>query len=140
MNQRAVRCVTVGGVDEWFKPIERSLAAVGRRLRQNPSDPGVHQRYDDLTRRLARLRAEAAGVPTMNPGFPVETFETYTAEYLRAQPTLAIGHDADLKVATENTRWWVSRMTREDGEEYEIHVELLTPQGWRTVHKYEPLP
>lgn len=52
----------------------------------------------------------------------------YTLKELQDLPTLAVGQVDDLKVATENRRVWLSRITKEDGEPYDnkVTVEKLT--------------
>ncbi len=53
----------------------------------------------------------------------------YTLAELEALPTLSQGHTDDLKVETENTRVWLSRMTVEDGEPYNNKVTIEKLKG-----------
>lgn len=62
----------------------------------------------------------------------------YTAEELEAIPTIHSGHFDNLKVQTEDTRVWLSRMTVEDGMPYnnQVTVEKLEDGLWVTVEEY----
>jgi hypothetical protein len=55
-------------------------------------------------------------------------------------PTISSGHFENLKAEGEvegvPTRWWLSRMTVEDGETNAIHVEQLIDGRWQEVYKY----
>lgn len=53
----------------------------------------------------------------------------YTLAELEALPTLSQGHTDDLKIETENTRVWLSRMTVEDGEPYNNKVTVEKLKG-----------
>jgi hypothetical protein len=67
----------------------------------------------------------------------VDTLERYTQAELEAMPSIESGHFDELKVVDGKFRWWVSRMTRADGETHPISVEEQLPrQGWQVVHKY----
>lgn len=63
----------------------------------------------------------------------------YTLAELQALPTIKQGHTANLKVETQDTRVWLSRLGVEDGEPYENHVSVEKfdqKNGWRTVQDY----
>jgi hypothetical protein len=63
----------------------------------------------------------------------------YTAEQLEDMPTIHSGHYDNLKIETENTRVWLSRMTVADGMPYDnqITVEMLINGKWTTMEEYE---
>jgi len=65
-----------------------------------------------------------------------DTLERYSAEDLEAMPSLSSGHYDELKVEEGKFRWWVSRLTKADGQTYSISVEERLPQGWKVVHQY----
>jgi len=63
----------------------------------------------------------------------------YTLRELQAMETISQGHTDDLKIKTEDTKVWLSRMTIEDGMPYNnmVTVEKLTNDGrWVTVEEY----
>lgn len=64
----------------------------------------------------------------------------YRPRELEAMPTLSTGHMHDLKVEEEvegiPTRWWLSRMTIEDGEKHAVYVEQLIDGRWTDVWQY----
>jgi len=66
--------------------------------------------------------------------------EIYSKEQLERKPTISEGHSEDLKVERKvngvPTRWWLSRMTVEDGARNSIDVEQLQEGRWRVVHRY----
>ena len=64
----------------------------------------------------------------------------YTLKQLQSMPTITQGHFDDLKVETENTKVWLSRMTVEDGMPYnnQVTIENLIKGNWVTVQKYNP--
>ena len=72
--------------------------------------------------------------------FGGEVYEVYSAADLEQMPTLAEGQAHDLKVDDGHIRWWLSRMTEEDGEVCAVYVELLVNGRWVDVHCYgEPM-
>jgi hypothetical protein len=56
-------------------------------------------------------------------------------ENLNDLPTLSQGHDADLKIDAPPVRVWISRMTREDGAEFDngIVIEHYNGHSWATA-------
>ena len=66
----------------------------------------------------------------------------YTKAQLEKIPSISEGHMEDLKVEGKvdgiPTRWWLSRMTAEDGARHAIDVEQLLDNRWQVVHSYEP--
>ena len=62
----------------------------------------------------------------------------YTTEYLETLPTIEQGQDANLKVKEDGRKVWLSRLTREDGAEYdhEVTVEVLQDGRWVTACRY----
>jgi len=63
----------------------------------------------------------------------------YTLRELQAMETISQGHTDNLKIKTENTKVWLSRMTVEDGMPYNnmVTIEKLTNDGrWETVEEY----
>jgi hypothetical protein len=62
----------------------------------------------------------------------------YTLRELRAMETISQGHTDDLKIKTEDTKVWLSRMTVEDGMPYNnmVTVEKLIDGRWVTVKEY----
>ena len=62
--------------------------------------------------------------------------ETFTATELDAMPTISEGHFANLKHDDGKIRYWLSRMTVEDGETSAVYVEKLTDGRWSDVHQY----
>ena len=63
----------------------------------------------------------------------------YTSSELEAMPTLAVGHFENLKVEEGEVRWWLSRMSREDGETHRVRCERLTRGCWVVSGEFEPL-
>lgn len=64
----------------------------------------------------------------------------YTYDELSALPTISQGHTDDLKIDTGNgERVWLSRMTREDGAEWDhaVTVERYIDGKWVTVEEYD---
>ena len=66
--------------------------------------------------------------------------EVYSVSELEDKDTLTSGHMHNLKVEGQidgvPTRWWLSRMTREDGETHAVYVEQLTDGKWQDVYQY----
>lgn len=68
--------------------------------------------------------------------------EVYAPRDLEDMPTLSSGHMHDLKAEGEvggvPTRWWLSRMTIEDGEKHAVYVEqFIEDEGrWIDVYQY----
>lgn len=62
----------------------------------------------------------------------------YTLRELQAMKTISQGHTDDLKVKTEDTKVWLSRMTVEDGMPHDnmVTVEKLIDGRWETVEEY----
>jgi hypothetical protein len=63
----------------------------------------------------------------------------YTLRELQAMETISQGHTDNLKIKTEDTKVWLSRMTVEDGMPYNnmVTIEKLTNDGrWETVEEY----
>lgn len=63
----------------------------------------------------------------------------YTLKELQQLETITQGHTDNLKIKTENTKVWLSRMTVEDGMPYNnmVTIEKLTNDGrWETVEEY----
>lgn len=48
----------------------------------------------------------------------------YTLKELQQMETIEQGHFSNLKIETENTRVWLSRMTKEDGAKANNMVEV----------------
>ena len=65
--------------------------------------------------------------------------EKYTFAELQAMPTISQGHMDNLKVQTEDTKVWLSRMTIEDGMKYnnQVTVEKYNGDKWETIAQYE---
>jgi hypothetical protein len=65
----------------------------------------------------------------------------YTLRELQAMETISQGHFSNLKIETENTRVWLSRMTKEDGAKANnmVEVEKLINGNWVTVKEYPAL-
>lgn len=66
----------------------------------------------------------------------------FTKAELQKMPTISSGHFENLKAESTvdgiPTRWWLTRMTVEDGENHAVHVEQLLDGSWQNVHKYAP--
>jgi hypothetical protein len=63
----------------------------------------------------------------------------YTLRELQAMETISQGHTDNLKIKTENTKVWLSRMTVEDGMPYNnmVTIEKLTNDGrWEVIEEY----
>ena len=63
----------------------------------------------------------------------------YTLKELQQLETITQGHTDNLKIKTEDTKVWLSRMTVEDGMPYNnmVTIEKLTIDGrWETVEEY----
>ena len=75
----------------------------------------------------------------LTPSSPKKLFR-YTKSELEAMPTISSGQMENLKVEGDvdgiPTRWWLTRMTVEDGETHAVHVEQLIDGSWQEVHKY----
>ena len=77
----------------------------------------------------------------------------YRLKTIEKLPTLYQGHFDNLKVETKDCRVWLSRMTIEDGMEYNnqvteekyIHpqtsrgVDQTKPKIWQTVRQYQAI-
>lgn len=63
---------------------------------------------------------------------------SHAPEYLRLLPTLFQGQFAELKLERGELRYWVSRMTKRDGETNAVYVEHFDRQRskWVTVYQY----
>jgi hypothetical protein len=64
----------------------------------------------------------------------------YSLNELEAMPTIRQGHCDDLKVKTDDTRVWLSRMTVADGMEYNNQVQvykLNKNHDWKLELEYE---
>lgn len=57
----------------------------------------------------------------------------YTLKQLETLPTLHSGHFDNLKIETKDTRVWLSRMTIEDGMEYNNQVTVEAYQHPKTT-------
>lgn len=62
----------------------------------------------------------------------------YTLRELQAMETLSQGHTDNLKIKTEDTKVWLSRMTVEDGMPYNnmVTVEKLIDGRWVKIEEY----
>ena len=62
----------------------------------------------------------------------------YTLRELQAMETISQGHTDDLKIKTEDTKVWLSRMTVEDGMPYDnmVTVEKLIDGRWEVIEEY----
>lgn len=66
----------------------------------------------------------------------------FTLRELQQLETISQGHTDNLKIKTEDTKVWLSRMTIEDGMPYNnmVTVEKLTNDGrWETAEEYPAL-
>lgn len=63
----------------------------------------------------------------------------YNLQELECLPTLSTGQADDLKIDEGNTRVWLSRMTVEDGMEYnnQVSIEKLQNGRWNVVETYQ---
>ena len=77
----------------------------------------------------------------LTPSAPAK-LARYTKAQLGKMPSISEAHMEDLKVESKvdgiPTRWWLSRMTAEDGARHAIDVEQLLDNRWQVVHSYEP--
>lgn len=66
--------------------------------------------------------------------------QMYTLEELNSMQTLSQGHMDDLKYDDGQYRVWLSRMTVEDGAQYnnQVTVEKLIDGRWKIIEAYEP--
>jgi hypothetical protein len=63
----------------------------------------------------------------------------YTLRELQQLETISQGHTDNLKIKTEDTKVWLSRMTVEDGMPYNnmVTIEKLTNDGrWEVIEEY----
>lgn len=60
--------------------------------------------------------------------------------HLRALKTLSAGQAMDLKLETNGYRYWVSRLTGEEGETEGVHVERLVDGKWTEHDRYGEAP
>ena len=62
----------------------------------------------------------------------------YTANELEKLPTISQGQFDNLKIETEDTRVWLSRMTIDDGMPYNnaITIEKLEEGRWIIIEEY----
>ena len=60
----------------------------------------------------------------------------YTLESLKDMPTICTTQDADLKHEDGCHRYWVTRTGPEDGEEYQVHVEMRVSGVWEVFGAY----
>lgn len=60
----------------------------------------------------------------------------YSLSELKSMPTIKEDHFMNLKVETEDTRIWLSRMTKADGADYnnEVLIEKLNPKTYNWEH------
>jgi len=63
-------------------------------------------------------------------------YEQFTVAELDAMSTISSGHMHDLKHDDGQLRYWLSRMSVEDGEVAAIYVEELQDGRWVDVHQY----
>lgn len=76
-------------------------------------------------------------------------YRNLTLEYLESLPTLSVGQADDLKIDNGDTRVWLSRMTIDDGMEYDNQVtiekyreattrgEMYHSKRWVTDYTYQ---
>ena len=67
-----------------------------------------------------------------------DEYHPYTSAELEAMPTLTTGQADDLKVETADTRWWLSRLSIEDGETHRVYLERNIEGRWTVTGEYEP--
>lgn len=62
----------------------------------------------------------------------MELKNRYTAQELHDLPTLEQGHFSNLKLVSPNRRIWLSRLTKEDGQQFDhaVEEELLVDGNW----------
>ena len=65
----------------------------------------------------------------------------FTLNELESMETISSGHFDDLKFETKYIRVWLSRMTIEDGMEYnnQVTIETLKNGVWRIKKQYEAI-
>lgn len=65
----------------------------------------------------------------------------FTIEELKSMKTISEGWVGDLKYEDDNYRVWLSRLTIEDGAEYnnQVIVEVYEDGEWVIVDKYQAL-
>ena len=65
----------------------------------------------------------------------------FTLKELQQLETITQGHTDNLKIKTENTKVWLSRMTVEDGMPYDnmVTVEKLINGRWEVMEEYPAL-
>ena len=126
---------------------KQPLRRDGRRQHATKKAPGqyaVKKTPAQLDREIAAAMAPSRAGATkkqyhLTPSSPKKLFRFTKAE-LEGMPTLSQGHFENLKAEGEvdgiPTRWWLTRMTVEDGEKHAVHVEQLIDGSWQVVHKY----
>jgi len=62
----------------------------------------------------------------------------HTVQELEAFPTISRAQCDDLKIETPTERVWLSRMTPDDGEIFQIHHESLIDGRWVVTSEYAP--
>jgi hypothetical protein len=64
--------------------------------------------------------------------------ERYSAKELGRRKTRCVGQADDLKVESGDTRVWLSRCTKADGEPYnnKVSIEKLINGRWEIVEEY----
>lgn len=67
--------------------------------------------------------------------------ERFTIEELKGMKTISEGWVGDLKYEDDDHRVWLSRLTIEDGAEYnnQVIVEIYEGGEWVIVDKYQAL-
>ena len=62
----------------------------------------------------------------------------FTLKELQQLETITQGHTDNLKIKTENTKVWLSRMTVEDGMPYDnmVTIEKLIDGRWEITEEY----
>src|SRR5580692_10119500 len=70
--------------------------------------------------------------------FFMSHFEDYTVSELKEMPTLSQGQFANLKVDNGALRYWLTRMSPEDGQKFPVEVEKYNRKlgRWENVHEY----
>lgn len=100
----------------------------------------VARRSFDETQRTynaAKKRAGNPGAKTKKKGkLKNPSYEEFTISELDAMPTVSSGHMHNLKYDDGRVRYWLSRMSVEDGETNAIYVEELQDGRWVDVHQY----
>jgi hypothetical protein len=157
--------VTVGGdlVKTFYETATTSAAAIGKAkhkmrgavssagafkfkaAKAEAREPGRHHATKKSPAQLQREIDEALTGSSgrskyhLTPSSPKKLFR-YTKSELEAMPTISQGQVENLKVEGEvegiPTRWWLTRMTVEDGEKHAVHVEQLIDGRWQEVHTY----